>query len=447
MELLLRGGILHDPLAGWSGPAEILIRGRRIEAISRSIGNVDVPALDLDGKIILPGLIDMHVHLREPGGESQETIASGCAAAVAGGFTSLACMPNTLPPADNKTVISYIKERARRADLARVYPIGTISQGSRGEELANMWELAEEGARGFSDDGWPVMDGGLMRGAMQVAMSLGLPIISHCEDLTIADQGVVHAGPVGYRLGLPVIRPAAEAAMVARDLLLQEEVGGKLHLAHISSRKSVALLKWAAERGIMFTAEVTPHHLFLTEEAVEGFSTDAKMNPPLRGAADRTALQQALSDGLIGVVATDHAPHRQLDKEKDFLGAPFGVVGLETALPLILSQLLSKGRISWEQLVGFLSIAPSRILNIPGGTLVPGAEADLVVIDLQQERRVERNDFYSQGKNTPFQGWTLKGYPVLTMVSGDIKMLAGKVKGFSRDFKETVDAATHRESI
>jgi dihydroorotase len=447
MELLLRGGVLHDPATGWAGPAEILIRGNKIEAVSGSIANVDVPAIDLGGKVILPGLIDMHVHLREPGGESQETIASGCAAAVAGGFTSLACMPNTLPPADNKTVISYIKERARKADLARVYPLGTISLGSEGKELSNMWELAAEGARGFSDDGRPVIDGGLMLKAMQVAFSLGLPIISHCEDLTIADQGAVHAGPTGYRLGLPVIRPAAEAAMVARDLLLQEEIGGKLHLAHISSRKSVALLRWAAERGTVFTAEVTPHHLFLTEEAVGKFSSDAKMNPPLREAADRSALQQALKDGLIGVVATDHAPHRLLDKEKDFLGAPFGVVGLETALPLVITLLLLEGQISWEQLVDFFSIAPSRILNVPGGTLAPGSEADLVVIDLQEERHVEKESFYSRGKNTPFQGWALKGHPVLTMVGGDIKMLAGKVKGFSPGFAEAVGAATYRESI
>ena len=447
MELLFRGGILYDPAAGWAGPAEILIRGNKVEAVSRSITNVNIPVIDLQGKVVLPGLIDMHVHLREPGGESKETIASGCAAAVAGGFTSLACMPNTFPPADNKTVLSYIRERARKADLARVYPLGTISQGLEGKELSNMWELASEGARGFSDDGRPVMDGGLMLRAMQVALSLGLPIISHCEDLTIAEQGAVHAGPAGYRLGLPVIRPAAEAAMVARDLLLQEEIGGKLHLAHISSHKSVALLKWAAERGVSFTAEATPHHLFLTEEAVGQFSSDAKMNPPLREAADQKALLEALQQGLIGVVATDHAPHHPQDKENDFLGAPFGVVGLETALPLAITLLLLKGLISWEQLVGFFSIAPSRILGVPGGTLAPGSTADLVVIDLQEERHVKKENFYSRGRNTPFHGWVLKGFPVLTMVDGDIKMLAGKVKDFSADFSETVNAVIAKGSV
>ncbi len=447
MELLLRGGILHDPAAGWAGPAEILIRGGKIEAVSRSIAGADRPVIELEGKIVLPGLIDMHVHLREPGGESKETIASGSAAAVAGGFTSLACMPNTTPPADHKTVLSYIREQAGKAALARVYPLGAISRGQEGKELADMWELAEEGARGFSDDGRPVMDGGLMLRAMQMAFSLGLPIISHCEDLTIADGGAAHAGPTGYRLGLPVQRPAAEAAMVARDLLLQEEVGGKLHLAHISSQKSVALLGWAAERGTAFTAEVTPHHLFLTEEALGLFSCDAKMNPPLRERADRQALQQALQDGLIGVIATDHAPHRRQDKEKDFLGAPFGVVGLETALPLVITRLLLKERISWGQLVELLSIAPSRILGVPGGTLAPGSAADLVVIDLQKERSVDRDSFYSKGKNTPFQGWKLKGYPVLTMVGGEIKMLSGMVKGFSPGFTEAVKAAIHRESV
>ncbi|NLX90781.1 MAG: dihydroorotase [Firmicutes bacterium] len=447
MELLLKGGILYDPAAGWAGPAEILIRENKVEAVSGSPLTVDVPVVNLQGKVVLPGLIDMHVHLREPGEEGKETIASGCAAAVAGGFTSLACMANTSPPADNKTVISYIQERVRKTGLARVYPLGTISKGLQGQELSNMWELASEGVKGFSDDGRPVMDSGLMLKAMQYALSLGLPIISHCEDLTIAEDGVVHAGPAGYRLGLPAIRPAAEAAMVARDLLLQEEVGGKLHFAHISSKKSVALLKWAAKRDVPFTAEVTPHHLFLTEEAVEHFSTDAKMNPPLREEADQKALLEALQEGLIGVIATDHAPHTRQDKEKDFLAAPFGVVGLETALPLVITLLLSKGLISWEQLVEFFSIAPSRILNIPGGTLAPGSAADLVVIDLQEERRVEKDNFYSRGRNTPFQGWTLKGFPVLTMVDGDIKMLSGRVKGFSPDFADILDAAMEKGYI
>ncbi len=447
MELLFRGGILYDPAAGWAGPAEILIKGDRVEAVAGSLGKVDLPVIDLRGKIVLPGLVDMHAHLREPGEEGKETIADGCAAAVAGGFTSLACMPNTYPPADNKTVVSYIRERARRTGLARVYPVGAISKGLEGKELSNMWELASEGVKGFSDDGRPVMDGGLMLRAMQFASSLQLPIISHCEDLSIAEDGVVHAGPTGYQMGLPVIRPAAEAAMIARDLLLQEEVGGKLHLAHISSQKSVAMLKWAAERGVPFTAEVTPHHLFLTEEAAKEFFSDAKMNPPLREIEDQKALQKALQKDLIGVVATDHAPHRPQDKENDFLSAPFGVVGLETALPLVITRLLCQELISWERVVEILSLTPARILNIPGGTLAPGSAADLVVIDPQEERPVEKENFYSRGRNTPFQGWVLKGFPILTMVGGDIKMLAGKVKGFSPDFPALINESLLKESL
>jgi len=436
MDLLLKGGVLHDPENGWEGPAEVLIRGNKIEAVSLSLGPVDVPFWDLQGKIILPGLVDMHVHLREPGNEGKETIATGCAAAVAGGVTSIACMPNTDPPADNKEIICYIKERAKRADLAKVYPIGAITRGIKGKEIAPMWEMAQEGAKGFSDDGNPVSDSGVMLRAMQYALNLGLPVISHCEDLSLAAGGVVHAGNHGYRLGLPVISPASEAVMVARDLLLQKEIKGKLHLAHLSAKESVELLRWAKGAGISVSAEATPHHLLLTEEAVGNFKTEAKMNPPLRTSADREALQRALKEGFIGVIATDHAPHRLQEKEDDFLSAPFGVIGLETAFPLLWTKMVEEGLLTVSELVDRFSSAPARLLDIPAGSLKPGAPADIVVVDPQAEQVVSGERFFSRSRNTPFEGWRLKGYPVMTMVDGDIKMWQGKVKGFSEDFPE-----------
>lgn len=439
MDLLLKGGILHDPVNGWEGPAEILVKGNRIEAVSISLGPVEVPVLELKGKIVLPGLVDAHVHLREPGGESKETIASGCAAAVAGGFTAVACMPNTDPPVDSREIVSYIKEKARHAGLARVYPLGALTCGQKGEEIAPLWKLAEEGVRGFSDDGRPVMNSALMLRAMQFALVLGLPVISHCEDLALSGGGVVHAGAAGYRLGLPGMPGVAEAVMVAREILLQQQVGGKLHLAHISAKESVALLRWARERGVNLTSEVTPHHLLLTGEAVEGFNTNAKVNPPLRAAADRDALLEALQEGLIEIIATDHAPHNPREKEADFLNAPFGVIGLETAFPLLWTKIVEQGILSLAELVRCLSIAPAKLLGVPGGNLAPGMPADLVVIDPQKEGLVHPDKFYSRGRNTPFREWRLKGFPVLTMVDGDIKMCDGKVKGFSHDFPAALE--------
>lgn len=436
MDLLLKGGVLYDPVNGWEGPAEILIKKDRIEAVSLSLGPVDVPVLDLKGKIILPGFIDAHVHLREPGGEGKETIATGCAAAVAGGFTAVACMPNTDPPIDSKEIVSYIKERARKADLARVYPLGTLTRGQKGQELSPMWELAQEGVRGFSDDGRPLMNSGLMLKAMQFALILGLPVISHCEDLSLSGEGVVHAGAYGYRLGLPVIPSISEAVMVAREILLQQKVGGKLHLAHISAKESVALLRWARECEINLTAEVTPHHLLLADDAVQEFNTNAKVNPPLRTSADRDALLEALQEGLIEIIATDHAPHRPDEKEADFLSAPFGIIGLETAFPLLWSKIVERGLLSLTELVKCLSTAPANLLGVPGGNLAPGTPADLVVIEPHREFVVRPDKFYSRGQNTPFKDWRLKGTPVLTMVGGDIKMWEGKVKGFSKDFPD-----------
>ncbi len=434
MDLLLRGGIIIDPSCRREGPMELLIQSGRVAALAPSLGPVDVPVLELAGKIVLPGLIDLHVHLREPGEEHKETIATGLAAAVAGGFTAVACMPNTSPPVDSRETVAYIRERAARADLARVYPLGAITAGQRGRELAPMAELAEAGVKGFSDDGRPVPDSMLMLRALQSARALGLPVLSHCEDLSLAAGGVAHGGGTAARLGLPGIPAAAEAVAVARDLLLQQESGGLLHLAHISSRLSVSLLAWAREAGIRFSAEVTPHHLLLTEQAIEGFNTNAKMNPPLRQEEDRQALCEALCSGLIDLVATDHAPHHQKEKEKDFMTAPFGVSGLETAFPLLFTHLVERGVLSLYRLVEAFSTAPARVLGVAGGTLAPGAAADLVVIDPLHRKKVQKENFFSLGKNTPFQDWELQGYPVLTMVGGDVKMCRGEVKSCSSNF-------------
>ena len=439
MDLLLRGGVLCDPFSNREGQVEILIRNGLVEGIAPTLGTVDVPILELDGKLVLPGMIDMHVHLREPGGEKKETIVTGCAAAVAGGFTAVACMPNTSPPVDSKETVAYIKERANRADLARVYPIGALTVGLQGKELSAMTDLAAEGVRGFSDDGRPVSDSALMLRALQFARTLGLPVLSHCEDLSLAAGGVVHSGATGYRLGLPVISAASEAVAVIRDLLLQHEGGGSLHLAHLSSRLSVSLLEWAKETGIKCTAEVTPHHLLLTETAIDGFNTAAKMNPPLRDDADRKVLCEAVQSGLIDVIATDHAPHHATEKERDYLNAPFGVSGLETAFPLLFSRLVETKVVSLSRLVTCLSAAPAQILGVPGGMLAPGSIADLVVIDPAAKRRVDKDKFYSLGKNTPFDGWQLVGIPILTLVGGDIKMCRGEVKGMSNSFKPAVE--------
>ncbi len=439
MDLLLRGGILCDPSSNRNGPVEVLIRNGIVEGMAPSLGAVDVPVLELGGKFVLPGLIDMHVHLREPGGEKKETIATGCAAAVAGGFTAVACMPNTTPPVDSKETVSYIRQRADRADLARVYPIGALTVGLQGKELSAMTELAAAGVKGFSDDGRPVSDSALMLRALQFAGGLGLPVLSHCEDLSLVAGGVIHRGPTANRLGLPVISATSEAVAVIRDLLLQFEGRGHLHLAHLSSRLSVSLLHWAKETGVNCSAEVTPHHLLLTEAAIDDYHTAAKMNPPLRDEGDRAALREAVRSGLIDVIATDHAPHHAAEKERDLISAPFGVSGLETAFPLLFSRFVETEFISLSRLVTCLSTTPARILGVPGGTLAPGSIADLVVIDPGAERKVAKERLYTKGRNTPFDGWQLRGLPVLTVVGGDIKMCRGEVKGMSDAFNPTVE--------
>ena len=435
MDLLIKG-YLCDPAAGWEKKAKIFIRKGQVEAIfpTESPDISDVPVIDLGHHLVLPGLVDMHVHFREPGGEHKETLASGAAAAVAGGFTSIACMPNTFPPLDNAEKIRYIIKKARQIDLAKVYPVGAISVGQEGEKLSDLEAMAKAGAVAFSDDGCPVLDSSLMVAALKQALELDCPVIAHCEDVSLSAGGAVYHGEVGTRLGLPMVSKAAEPSMVARDIVLQNNTGGLLHLAHLSTRESVELLRWAKEMGRNVTAEVTPHHLCLTEKAVETHAADAKMNPPLGSEDDRQALVDALCRGVVDIVATDHAPHHPDEKTGNLVEAPFGVVGLETAFPLLYTFLVEPGLMSLGDLVFAMSVNPARRLKISGGTLAPGAPADLVVIDTQKEWVVDKSAFYSQGKNTPFQDWKLRGIPVMTIVNGDIKMINGRVKGVGEDF-------------
>ncbi len=435
MDLLIKGH-LCDPEAGWEKEAKIFIRKGHVEAIlpSQAPDISDIPVIDLGKHLVLPGLVDIHVHFREPGGEHKETLASGAAAAVAGGFTSVACMPNTYPPLDSPELMRYIINKARQVNLAKVYPVGAVTLGQQGETLTHMDAMAEAGAVAFSDDGRPVMNSSLMAAALERALERGCPIISHCEDLTLSAGGVVYHGEVGTRLGVPMVSKAAEPSMVARDIVLQNNTGGFLHLAHLSTRESIELLEWAREMGRHVSAEVTPHHLLLTEKAVETYAADAKMNPPLGSEDDRQALVNALCSGLVDIVATDHAPHHPDEKAGSLEDAPFGVVGLETAFSLLYTFLVETGLMELRSLVFAMSVNPARRLKIPGGTLTPGSPADLVVIDPQREWVVNKKAFFSRGKNTPFQDWKLRGVPVMTMVNGDIKMINGRVKGFSEDF-------------
>lgn len=431
MKILMKGGHLVDPACKINRKMDMLIDEGVVVEVSPEIrtGCKGVEALDLAGKVIVPGFIDMHVHLRDPGekAKSRETIGSGLAAAVAGGFTAVACMPNTVPAADNKAVIEYIKQEAGRVNLAKLYPVGAVTKGRLGQELTDIGEMYEHGVRGFSDDGAAVWRSDLMRAALEYMRMFDIPLIDHCEDPALVITPGINEGDVSRLLGLTGSPSVAETVMVARDILLAEHTGGWVHIAHVSAAGSVVLIREAKKRGVRVTAEVTPHHLLLTEEAVKGYNTDAKMNPPLRTEKDRQALLAGVSEGTIDVIVTDHAPHRLEDKQQDFILAPSGVVGLETAVPLLLTELVAKGLLSMEQLVERLSVAPARFLGTDGGTLAPGQPADITVLDMCLEAVIERESFYSKGRNTPFQGWPVRGMPVLTIVDGEIKMREGCV--------------------
>lgn len=425
-QLLITGGRVIDPVQRTQRVADVLVKDGKIAAIdvdiagqARTRGQGGVPTVDATGMVVAPGLVDMHVHLREPGFEYKETIATGTRAAVAGGVTSVACMANTRPVNDCPAVTRYILERAQAAGLARVFPIGAVSVQLAGEQLAEFAGMHEAGIVAVSDDGMPVMDAELMRRALECAKMFDIPVIDHAEDRTLAAGGVMHEGAVSVRLGLRGVPAAAEDVMVARDVALAGLAKGHLHIAHISSAGSVEMVRQARASGIHVTAEVSPHHLWLTDEAVVGYNTNAKMNPPLRTEEDRQALRAALADGTIDVVATDHAPHHKDEKDVEFDQAAHGVVGLETLLPLTL-QLVHDGLLDLPTAIAKITSEPARILRLSAGRLEVGVPADLVVIDPDHEWVVSSETLLTKSKNTAFEGWKMRGRAIVTLVDGRI---------------------------
>ncbi len=418
---LLRGGRVVDPSVARDETADVLLRDGKVEAIGRSLGTPDdAEVLDCSGLFVSPGFIDVHCHLREPGREDVETVATGARAAAAGGFTAVCAMPNTEPVTDNQAAVGFIIRQGLRAAAARVYPIGAISVGQRGEALAEFGEMVGAGAVAVSDDGKPVVSAHLMRTALEYAQAFDIPVIDHCEEPTLARGGSMNEGMMSARLGLRGIPAEAEEIMVIRDILLARRTRGHVHLAHMSTAGSVELIRWGKERGINVTAEVTPHHLTLTEAAVGGFDTSAKMNPPLRTEADVEALREALRDGTIDLVATDHAPHHYDAKEREFADAPFGIVGLETALALVVTELVEKGIIDFPTLVDRMSTRPARLFHLSGGSLAEGSIADVTVFDPAREWVVDPSKFLSKGRNTPYAGDRLRGRAVYTIVGGRV---------------------------
>ncbi|MGQ0647635.1 MAG: dihydroorotase [Gemmatimonadaceae bacterium] len=422
--LLLRGGRIVDPSTGLDQVGDVLVRDGRIEHAGKPLGEVrrdgDLTEIDCAGYLVSPGFVDGHCHLREPGREDVETIATGARAAAAGGFTAVCAMPNTDPVTDNQAAVGFIIRQAIRADAARVYPYGAISVGQKGEALAEFGEMIAAGAVAVSDDGKPVASAQLMRTALEYARAFGIPVADHCEEPTLAAGGAMNEGLVSARLGLKGIPGEAEEIMAIRDILLARRTGGHVHLCHMSTRGSVELIRWGKDRGIRVTAEVCPHHISLTEDAVEGYNTNAKMNPPLRTAADVAALQEAVKDGTIDMVATDHAPHHYDEKEREFADAPNGIVGLETALAVVVTNLVASGIIGFPTLVDRMSCTPSRTFNLPGGTLRKGSVADVTVFDPTAEWTVDPARFLTKGRNSPYAGMQLQGRPTCTIVGGRV---------------------------
>ena len=419
--ILLRGGRVVDPAEGLDGLHDVLIDGRRIAAVGPHLDAAADRTIDAARLLIVPGLIDMHVHLREPGFEAKETILTGARAAVRGGFTTVCAMPNTRPVNDGRETTERILAEASRAGLVNVLPIAAVTLGSAGRELVDMPDLIAAGAIAFSDDGRPVANSRMMRRALEMAAASGGLVIDHCEDLPLAEGGMINEGRASARLGLPGIPPAAEDIAVARDIILAEALGARVHIAHLSTAGSVRMVGEAKARGVRVSAEATPHHLLLTDEALVSRDANFKMNPPLRSASDTAAIVEGLRTGAVDVIATDHAPHTAEEKGRAFEAAPFGIVGLETAVSLVLDRLVRPGTISLARFVEVMSVGPARILGLARkGRISVGADADLTVIDPDLPVTVDRTRFESKGRNTPFDGWSLRGGPVMTIVGGRI---------------------------
>jgi dihydroorotase len=425
MKRLLRGGRVVDPANGRDGVLDVWIDGDRIAQVGRDL-RVDAETRVVDvpgGLIVCPGLIDMHVHLREPGQEHKETVATGTAAAVAGGFTAVACMPNTSPVIDNAGVVAYVLKKAAEANLARVYPIGAVSRGQRGEQLADIAEMKAAGCVALTDDGHPVSTAILMRRALEYAGMFDLPVIEHCEEQSLKADGVAHEGFHASSLGLRGIPGEAESIMALRDISLAELTAGALHIAHMSARQTLDAVRYGKSRGVRVTCEVTPHHFVLTDEMLGApipYDTNVKMNPPLRQIEDRDAMLAGLADGSIDAIATDHAPHHADEKHVEFDRAPFGITGLETAVSLCFDRLVHQGVVSLPRLIELLSVNPARILRVPGGSLSDGAPADISILAPDLPVTVSSARMRSKSKNMPFEGWTLRGGVAATIVGGRI---------------------------
>ncbi|WP_420447870.1 dihydroorotase [Candidatus Palauibacter sp.] len=425
--LLLTGGRVIDPSTGTDGVRDVLVRDGRIEAVARNLTGPDgIPRLEARGLVVAPGLIDVHVHLREPGAEHKETVRTGAQSAAAGGFTTIWAMPNTDPPLDDPAAVGFVREEARRwarkgEGGARVSPVAAASLGLAGEQMTEIGGLVEAGAVAVTDDGHPIHDPALMRRLLEYTQSFGIPVLQHAEDMALSAGGVMNEGAVATALGLRGIPNASEATVVARDIYLAELTGGHVHVQHVSTREAVELIRLARERGVRVSGEASPHHMALTEEAVRGYRTEAKMNPPLRSEADRLAVRQGLIDGVLECVATDHAPHHYEEKEREFDDAPFGIVGLETAIAVCIRELVTPGDITLFDLIERMSTAPARLMGIEGGTLRPGSRADLVLFDPEEAWTVDPASFRSKSRNTPFAGWEVTGRVKRTIVGGETR--------------------------
>jgi len=421
LKLVIKNGHLIDPVNRIDEVTDLYIDDGIIQRIGGRKNYQGREVIDASGKLVIPGLVDIHVHLREPGGEAAETIETGAEAAVRGGFTSICCMPNTSPPIDSASDVRFIYDCARFAPC-RVYPIAAISKGLEGVELSEMGDLAYAGAVAFSDDGYPVENSQLLRNAMTYSNMLGMKLALHCEDINLANKGSMHEGEVSGRTGMPAIPGIAEAAMIARDIMIAEFLGTPAHFCHVSAKESVQIIREAKARGADITAEATPHHLLLSDAEIprSGFDALYKMNPPLRSAGDIEILEEAVADGTIDAIATDHAPHPTHEKDRDFITAPFGVIGLETSAALIHTFLVLKGIIDINRMVELMSANPANILDLPAGTLSQGAFADITIFDPKLKWKVDKTKFASISKNTVFDGWELIGKSVMTIVAGEI---------------------------
>lgn len=418
MKILIKGGRVVDPTNGHDGIADVLVEGGTVLAVGENLDSDAANVVDAQGLVVAPGFVDMHVHFREPGFEYKEDIESGSKAAACGGFTAVACMPNTNPVLDNEGLVSSIVRRGNDVGLCRVHPIAAITKGQEGNELTEMNLLREAGAVGFSDDGVPVESARVMRRALEYSRTTGQPIIAHSEEKALSAGGHMHEGEISTILGIPGIPSASEDVAVARDARLAEITGGRLHICHVSSARSVDVIRDAKKRGVSITAEATPHHFTLTHDGLMTFDTNLKMNPPLRSEEDRAALIAGLADGTLDVIATDHAPHADLEKLVEFDSAPFGILGLQTALPLAIEILVDGGHLTLSQMVERMSVAPARILGLPGGTLTPGTPADIVVFDPEQRWTHDREGIVSKSRNTPFLDREMKGRVLLTLLDG-----------------------------